>query len=87
MLKKALKGREFGSSDHIEEAITKVWDELTFDEVQNAFHNCMNRPHKLLKMGESILLNKYEIISSHVVHLKIRGGLGTLFTSCPLVAD
>jgi hypothetical protein len=21
------------------------------------------------------------------VHLKIRGGLGTLFTSCPLVAD
>jgi hypothetical protein len=27
------------SSDEIEEAITKVWDELTFYEVQTAFHN------------------------------------------------
>jgi hypothetical protein len=25
-------------------------------------------------MGESILLNKYEIVSSHVVNLKIGGG-------------
>jgi hypothetical protein len=39
MLKIILKYREFNSSDKIEEAITKVWDELTFDEVQSVFHN------------------------------------------------
>jgi hypothetical protein len=39
----ALKDREFNSSDEIEKAMTKAWDELTFDEVQNAFHNRMSR--------------------------------------------
>jgi hypothetical protein len=39
VLKGALKDRKVNSSDEIEEAITKVWDELTFDEVQNVFHN------------------------------------------------
>jgi hypothetical protein len=39
MLKGALKDHEFSSSDEIEEVITKVWDELTFDEVQSVFHN------------------------------------------------
>jgi hypothetical protein len=34
-----LKDDEFNSSDEIEEAITKVWGEPTFDEVQSAFHN------------------------------------------------
>jgi hypothetical protein len=34
-----LKDGEFNSSDEIEEAIIKVWDELTFDEVQSAFRN------------------------------------------------
>jgi hypothetical protein len=43
MLKGVLKGREFNSSDEIEEAITKVWNELTFDEVQSVLHNWMNR--------------------------------------------
>jgi hypothetical protein len=38
-----LKDREFNSSDEIEEAIAKVWDELTFDEVQSAFHNWLSR--------------------------------------------
>jgi hypothetical protein len=33
MLKEVLKDCEFNSSDEIEEAITKVWDEFTFDEV------------------------------------------------------
>jgi hypothetical protein len=39
MLKGVLKNCEFNSSDEIEEAITKIWDELTFDEVQSVFHN------------------------------------------------
>jgi predicted ATPase len=33
MLKGASKDRELDSSDEIEEVITKVWDELTFDAV------------------------------------------------------
>jgi hypothetical protein len=32
MLKGVLKERKFNSSDEIEKAITKVWDELTFDK-------------------------------------------------------
>jgi hypothetical protein len=34
-----LKHRKFDSSDEIEEAMTKVWDERTFDEVKSVFHN------------------------------------------------
>jgi hypothetical protein len=30
--------------------------------------------HGLLRMGESISLNQYEMVSSHVVTLKIGGG-------------
>jgi hypothetical protein len=33
-------------------------------------------------MGESTLLNKYEMVSPHVVNLKIGGGPGTFFV-CP----
>jgi hypothetical protein len=42
MLKRLLKDREFNSSHAIEEPITKVWDEITFDEVQSVFYNWMN---------------------------------------------
>jgi hypothetical protein len=34
---------EFSSSNKIEEAIAKIWDEFTFDEVQSVFHNWMSR--------------------------------------------
>jgi hypothetical protein len=43
MLKGALKDCESNSSDETEEAITKVWDELTFNEVHSVFHNWMAR--------------------------------------------
>jgi hypothetical protein len=43
LLKGVLKDREFSSSDGIEQAITNVWDELTFNEVQSVFHNWMSR--------------------------------------------
>jgi hypothetical protein len=39
MLKGVLKDREFDSSNEIEEVVTKVWDEFTFDEVQSLFRN------------------------------------------------
>jgi hypothetical protein len=39
MLKGVLKDREFNSGDEIDGAITKVWDELAFDEVQSVFYN------------------------------------------------
>jgi hypothetical protein len=74
MLKGALKDREFNSIDEIKEAVTKVWDELCFDPVQSAFHNWINCPAWMTANGESILLNKYEMISSRVVNLKIGGG-------------
>jgi hypothetical protein len=37
-----LKDRELHSSNEIEEAITKFWDELTSDETQSVFHNWMS---------------------------------------------
>jgi hypothetical protein len=43
MLKGVLKDPEFNSSDEIKEAVTKVWDDLTFDEVQSVFHNWLSR--------------------------------------------
>jgi hypothetical protein len=43
MLKGILKDREFYLHDEIEGAITTAWNDLTFNEVQSAFHNWMNR--------------------------------------------
>jgi hypothetical protein len=43
MLKGVLKDHDFNSSDEIEEVTTKVWNRLTFDEVQGVFHNWMSR--------------------------------------------
>jgi hypothetical protein len=43
MLKGALKDHEYNSSDEIEEAVVKVWDGLTFDEMQTVFYNWMSR--------------------------------------------
>jgi hypothetical protein len=44
------------SSDEIEEAIAKVWDELTFDEVQSLLGNWMNRLARVIENeGEYII--------------------------------
>jgi hypothetical protein len=43
MLKGVLRNHGFNSSNETEKVNTKVWDELTFDEVKSAFHNWMNR--------------------------------------------
>jgi hypothetical protein len=51
MLKRVLKDRECNSSDEIEEAIMKVWDELTFDEMHSVFHNWMNRFAWIIENG------------------------------------
>jgi hypothetical protein len=74
MLKGFLNDCEFNSSHEIEEAIMKVWDELTFDKVQSVFHNWMNRLAWVIENGESIFLNKREMVSSYIVNLKIGGG-------------
>jgi hypothetical protein len=56
MLKGVLKDREFNSSDEIEEVITKVWDELTFNEVQIVFHNWTSRLAWVIEnWGEDII--------------------------------
>jgi hypothetical protein len=51
MLKGILKGQEFHSNDEIEEVITMAWNDLTFDEVQSAFPNWMNRLRCFIKNG------------------------------------
>jgi hypothetical protein len=43
MLKRVLKDCKLDSSDEIEELITNVWDELTFDEEQRFSYNWMSR--------------------------------------------
>jgi hypothetical protein len=42
---------KFNSSDEIEGAITKVWDELTFGEVQSIFRNWMSRFAQVIAKG------------------------------------
>jgi hypothetical protein len=56
MLKRILNGCESNSSDEIEEAITKVWDELTFDEVQSVFHNWTSRLTWVIENEEESIL-------------------------------
>jgi histone-lysine N-methyltransferase SETMAR len=51
MLKGILNGRGFHSYDEIEEAFTMAWNDLTFDEVQSAFHNWMNRLRWVIENG------------------------------------
>jgi hypothetical protein len=38
--------------------------------------------HGLLRMKKSLSLNKYEMVSSHLVNLKIGEGRGPFFTPC-----
>jgi hypothetical protein len=80
MSKGVLGDREFDSSDEIEEAMTKVWDRLIFDEMQGVFHNWMSRLAWVIENGEAILSNKCEMVSSHVVNLKIGTVPRTFFT-------
>jgi hypothetical protein len=56
MLKEVLKGREFSSSNKIEEVIAKILDELTFDEVQSVFHNWMSRLARVLENGGDYII-------------------------------
>jgi hypothetical protein len=39
MLKKVLRDRGSSSSDEIGDAIAQVWNDLTFDDVQNVFQD------------------------------------------------
>jgi hypothetical protein len=56
MLKEVLKDRELNSSDEIDEAMVKVWDGLTFHEVQTVFHNWMNRLTWLSENGREHII-------------------------------
>jgi hypothetical protein len=56
MLNGVMKGREFNSSGEIEEMIPKVWDELTFNEVQSAFHNWMSRLTSVIENGGEYII-------------------------------
>jgi hypothetical protein len=56
MLTGVLKDRGLNSSNEIEEATLKVWDELTFNEAQSVFHNWMSRLASVIEnRGEYII--------------------------------
>jgi hypothetical protein len=40
MLKGILKDQEFNSSDELEEKMTRLWHDVTSDNVQGVFGNC-----------------------------------------------
>jgi hypothetical protein len=44
-----LKNHQFHSSDDLEGVVPKVWDDLTFDDVQRVFHNWMNCSARAIK--------------------------------------
>jgi histone-lysine N-methyltransferase SETMAR len=46
-----LKDHEFTSSGEIEEAITKKWNELTFDDVRSFHRNWVNHPASVIENG------------------------------------
>jgi hypothetical protein len=56
ILKGVLKDHEFHSSDEIEEAMTKVLDELTFDELQGVFQNWMSRLASVIENGGEYII-------------------------------
>jgi hypothetical protein len=51
ILKGILNDHEFNSSDEIEEAITRIWDALIFDNVQRPFQKWMNRLGWVIENG------------------------------------
>jgi hypothetical protein len=57
VLKGVLKDRGSNSSDDIEEAIARVWDELTFDEGQTVFHNWMGRLGWVIEDEREYIIN------------------------------
>jgi hypothetical protein len=61
VLKETLKDQEFNSSDEIEEAIPRVWDDLTFDDIQSVFQNWMSHLAWVSRTGESMLTNEKEV--------------------------
>jgi hypothetical protein len=56
MLKGVLKGRDFNSGAETEEVITKVWNGLTFDEVQSLFHKWMNHLAWIIENGGEYII-------------------------------
>jgi hypothetical protein len=51
-----MKDREFHSHNEIEEAITVVWNDLTFEDFQSIFYNWMRRLALVIENeGEYIL--------------------------------
>jgi hypothetical protein len=58
-LKGILKGREFTSSEEMEQAITRVWNDLAFDHVQRVFRNWMSRLSWVIENGRE----NYSVIS------------------------
>jgi hypothetical protein len=79
MLKGILQDQEFQLHDEIEEVITMAWNDFTFDEVQNVFHNWMNRLGWIIENWGSPLLNNNGSTYFCLLSDGIGGGPGTSF--------
>jgi hypothetical protein len=56
MLMGVLKDHESNSSDEIEEALTKFWHELTFNEMRSVFYNWVRGLTWVTKNGEEYII-------------------------------
>jgi hypothetical protein len=76
MLKGIMKYQEFSSSDEIEEAIRRIWDGLTFENVESVRPNWVIRLAWVIENGESVLTNKKEIQCLCFMDVEIGGRPG-----------
>jgi hypothetical protein len=51
LLKGILKNREFSSSEQIEEAITQMWNDLSFEDLRSVIQNGMSRLACVVETG------------------------------------
>jgi histone-lysine N-methyltransferase SETMAR len=81
LLKRIFKDREFSSSEQVEEAITPVWNDLSFEDVPSVFQNWVSRLACVIETGEEYL---YESKRMDLQELRERGNAGPgLFFPCP----
>jgi hypothetical protein len=82
MLKGIQTDQEFNSSDEIEEAITRIWDDLTFDNVQSIFQNWISCPAWVIENRGEYSHESRDVECLCFVNAKIGGGPGTVITPC-----
>jgi hypothetical protein len=87
MLKQILGGREFSSSDEIEDTIAHVWDDLTLDDVQIVFRDWVRALVWVAENDGEYISESKRFASSCRLHVEIGMGRGTFWTHCIIQDD